>query len=384
MRTRAIGLVILGFSTAGFAVWGCATGLTEPPSDDGGSPGNDATTPKPDGAACPQYDLNTDPKHCGSCTTACGLDQVCSMGTCKAACDPPTTKCASDAGVGCFDLSQDPKHCGACATTCPGSDAGMMAPGNNNPDAGIFFDGGYDGGIGWTTGTPTCAMSKCGISCPMGTTACEDNVCYDTQNHHDRCGNCNTACAVDEWCTGAKCCAVGKMNCNGTCADVLSDPQNCGGCGKVCPMNTPTCSNGACTSAYVYSQPFVNNVTPTTACTAWTSYVAGLGSAYSSMRISGTNDMVGLLCNDPTITKNMAAALKNNQAYTAVCNGHTWSNCNRSGGELWIDPPAQCSPNNCPSPAYIIRPCIGNANWGGVKTATCTSNPSQTMTLTFQ
>jgi hypothetical protein len=259
-----------------------------------------------------------------------------------------------------------------------------MMPGNNNPDAGIAFDGGYDGGIGWTTGTPTCAMSKCGISCPMGTSACEDNVCYDFQNHHERCGDCNTACMQSEWCTGAKCCAVGTMNCGGTCTDVLSDPMNCGACGKACPMNTPTCSGGACTSSYTYSQPFVNGVTPTTACTAWNTYVAGLGSNYSSMRITGTFDNVGILCNDPMVTKNMAAALKNNQAYTASCNGHTWSNCNRYNGELWIDPPAQCSGNNCPSPGYIIRPCIGNANWGGVKTATCTSNTSQTMTLSFQ
>jgi hypothetical protein len=168
------------------------------------------------------------------------------------------------------------------------------------------------------------------------------------------------------------------------CTDVLSDPKNCGACGKACPMNAPTCSNGACTNAYTYSQPFVNAVTPTTACTVWQTFVAGLGNTYTSMRMSGTNDMAGILCNDPTVTKNMAAALKNNTAYTAACNGHTWSNCNRYSGELWLDPPSQCSGNNCPSPGYMIRPCIGNPNWGGVNTATCTTNSNQTMTLSFQ
>lgn len=375
------GFICLIATAGSLGAWGCATGLVDQPSEDAG-PGADTST-EPDGAGCPQYNLNNDPKHCGSCTKACQAGQICSSAACKAECDPPATKCSGDAGTGCFDLSIDPKHCGTCPTVCPGSDAGNMAPGNNNPDAGIAFDGGYDGGIGWTTGTPTCAASKCAIACAMGLTPCEDNVCYDTQNHHDRCGGCNTACLQDEWCTGGICCAAGKMSCAGTCTDVLSDAKNCGGCGKACPMNAPTCSNGSCTNAYTYSQPFVTNVTPTTACTAWQSFTAGLGSSYTSMRMSGTYDMAGILCNDPTVTKNMAAALKGNSSYTASCNGHTWSNCARYSGELWLDPPSQCSSANCPSPGYLIRPCIGNPNWGGVNTATC-GGASQTMTLSFQ
>ena len=34
--------------------------------DDGGM-----TLPDADNSGCPQYDLQTDPKHCGSCTKAC-------------------------------------------------------------------------------------------------------------------------------------------------------------------------------------------------------------------------------------------------------------------------------------------------------------------------
>ncbi|MBI4704669.1 MAG: hypothetical protein HY744_26500, partial [Deltaproteobacteria bacterium] len=62
-----------------------------------------------------------------------------------------------------------------------------------------------------------------------------------------------------------------------------------------------------------------------------------------------------------------------------------WSNCanHTSGGELWLNPPNLCSGSNCPNPGYIIRPCQGNYNWGGIKTPTC-SPPTQSMSLSFK
>jgi hypothetical protein len=300
------------------------------------------------------------------------------------------TKCALDGGSAgdggsvCFDLTMDPNHCAMCGNVCPNGDASALVPGTGNPDAGIPFDGGYDGGPGWSLGTPTCTKSACGINCPSGMTVCEDNVCYDEQNYHDRCGSCTTPCAADtEWCTQGHCCSVGQAYCSGACIDVLGDKNNCGGCGIVCSGSTPNCLGGLCGSGYTYSEAFTSGVTPTTACTDWKTYVAALGSSYNSMKISGTYDSVGITCNTASVVNNMAAALKAQTAYTAVCNGHTWSNCNRYNDELWLDPPSQCSGANCPT-GYIIRPCIGNANWGGVNTATCSGEPSQTMTLSFQ
>jgi hypothetical protein len=40
-------------------------------------------------------------------------------------------------------------------------------------------------------------------------------------------------------------CGAGRLQCNGTCIDVQSDANNCGGCGAKCPNGQP-CSNGAC------------------------------------------------------------------------------------------------------------------------------------------
>jgi len=362
-----------------FLAWGCAKNATDDSSLDGGF--DDATTM--DSGGCPQWDITKDSKHCGSCTNACGANQICQNSMCKAMCDPPTTKCTTDGGASCVDLSSDQTHCGNCNTLCTVGDGGGLTPGPNNPEAGIPMDGGFDAGPGWKIGMPSCAMSKCATICPMGFIACEDNICYDPQNYHDRCGDCMTACAAMEWCTGGKCCAVGMANCMGTCTNVLGDANNCGWCGNKCPNNTPNCIGGVCTNGYVYTDNFVMNQTPTTACTHWQNFNAGLGNSYNSVKISGTNDMNGIVCNNSVVATGIASALKNNTSYTAACNGHTWSNCARYSGELWIDPPSQCSGNNCPSPGYILRPCIGNANWGGVNTATCTTNPTQTMTLSF-
>src|SRR5262249_11129010 len=104
--------------------------------------------------------------------------------------------------------------------------------------------------------------------------------------------------------------------------------------------------------------------------------------SYSAVKISGTNDSSGQFCNNPAVATGLALALKNKADYQGMCNGHLWTNCNRYEGEVWLDPPTLCSGSNCPNPGYILRPCIGNLNWGGVNTNTC-PGPSQTMTLTF-
>jgi hypothetical protein len=258
-------------TVSSLALWACATGGLIDPNIDTPETGVPDTSTKGDSsiavdAGCPQYNTNTDPKHCGSCTNACTDLQVCSSGVCKAACDPPTVKCSSDAGSGCFDTTKDPNHCGGCTNVCTVGDSGALTPGNNNPDSGIPIpDGGYDGGIGWANGTATCGDGGCGVNCPPNTTVCSDNICYDTQNFHDHCGDCNTACAANtEWCTQGHCCSVGQAYCNGACTDVLADNSNCGACGNKCGGNTPNCSNGICKAGYVYTDNFVNNVTPTT------------------------------------------------------------------------------------------------------------------------
>lgn len=223
----------------------CAKGIT---ADDLDAGADDAA------AACPQFDLQKDPQHCGACTRACAAGEVCSAGACKAQCDLTLLKCVvPDAGTLCIDAKNDPQHCGGCVTVCKTGDAGSMPQGTGNPDAGIpFADGGF-GGPGWAAGSPACEAGTCGVACPQGMTRCSDNLCYDLQSFHDRCGDCSTACMPDEWCGLGHCCPVGQMYCGGSCIDVLSDNANCGGCGVACGGMTPYCSNGKCSMGCVPS-----------------------------------------------------------------------------------------------------------------------------------
>jgi hypothetical protein len=236
MGRRAAFFVIVVAAFGG--AYACANGLIQD---------EDASTGDGGGGGCPQFNLQTDPQHCGSCTNACSSGQVCSSGKCGSSCQSPTTKCTgTDGGVTCFNLGTDPQHCGSCTKGCTVSDGGGIPPGPNNPaNPGIV----YDSGTGWTTGTPGCTSGTCETNCGSGFTACSDGVCYDTQNHHDHCGTCSTACqSTTEWCNRGNCCPLGQEYCNGACVDMLGNNQNCGACGNVCSGGTPNCTGGTCTS----------------------------------------------------------------------------------------------------------------------------------------
>jgi len=133
-----------------------------------------------------------------------------------------------------------------------------------------------------------------------------------------------------------------------------------------------------------YSEDFVNGSSSPAQCTSWNSWRAGLAtSGYTRVTMKGTYDTTGITCSVPATAQAIADAIRTGGRGTWTCDGHNWSLCDRYSGELWIDPPLECSGANCPNPGYLVRPCIGNLNWGGVNTATCTTNPSQNMTVEF-
>ncbi|RYE15097.1 MAG: T9SS type A sorting domain-containing protein [Sphingobacteriales bacterium] len=143
------------------------------------------------------------------------------------------------------------------------------------------------------------------------------------------------------------------------------------------------CSSVSQAQTVTFSENFVYGVT--NKCTEWNTFVTALNpGSYTSVTMSGSFDMTGITCNDPTIVNDIATAIKNGTSYmSATTNGHTWEVCNRGSFlDVWIDAPSQCNSSDCPNPGYIIRPCIGAYNSGGVNTATC-GGPDQTMTLEF-
>lgn len=83
-----------------------------------------------------EVDLSREHDRCGSCTTACAPEQVCSRATCASSCDDGLANC----GGSCVALATDTAHCGRCERRCPAVEHG----------------------------TATCAVGACGARCDEG------------------------------------------------------------------------------------------------------------------------------------------------------------------------------------------------------------------------
>ncbi len=158
-----------------------------------------------------------------------------------------SASCERDAGSGAIGTV-------GCKCTTPGA----LACNGNAQKLPIVCLGGV-----WTAGTPCAIDHNCvttlgpnaGICAPI------DTACAGAMPGQQVCGSINTivTCGPDlvyqtavHTCTGnTPTCSGGKCTCPGTtcgmsCVDVKTDPNNCGGCGKVCDGGG--CSDGKCSS----------------------------------------------------------------------------------------------------------------------------------------
>ena len=221
---------------------GCTT-------DTGNTPADMTTVfpPGPDmaGGPCTDGVLNNDETDvdcggaCGPCDTAkgCKLGRDCQSGSCtNRACDAPS----------CSDAIKNGKEtdvdCGGGA--CPGCDNGK--PCTDGTDCKSM-----------TCKNATCAPSPC-------SNGVKDGMETDVDCGGPTCAKCKDGqmCTDGSDCVGAICnnavckspvmCAAGTGNCDGNAANgcevnLNTDAKNCGGCGMICAMGTPLCSNGKCT-----------------------------------------------------------------------------------------------------------------------------------------
>jgi len=146
-------------------------------------------------------DLQTDPRHCGNCTTRCTNGQLCVAGACQVNtvtdpnnCGTAGHMCRADqycsasacicrpglteVGGACVNLMTDPMHCGTATTVCSGA-----TPVCNN---GTCVAQGACAGAGG--GTRTCA-----------------NACVNTRTDPANCGACGNTCAINEVCDAGNC-----------------------------------------------------------------------------------------------------------------------------------------------------------------------------------
>jgi stigma-specific protein Stig1 len=138
--------------------------------------------------------------------------------------------CASNACCNnvCVPLQTDPKNCGACGTVCQSGHCCLGVCSD------LSSDSNNCGGCGRACPSDEyCRNGQC-VPCPIaGQHPCNGICCASTQ-----------ACCPGS--VNAPCCDPGLLCCGNGCADLLSDPKNCGTCGHACPSGQSCCS-GACT-----------------------------------------------------------------------------------------------------------------------------------------
>jgi hypothetical protein len=221
------------------------------------------------------------------------------IGLCSTTTGPPV--CASSCvapspnlcGSQCVDVKSDPKNCGTCGHNC-----GALP----NVKAGASVQ---------------CVQGGCSIpaaSCSTGYGHCStvaDDGCETNLTLPATCGKCTNLCVPPTGlCStggGSPMCSSSCTNptpdlCPSKCVNKMTDPANCGGCGRDCgalphlkPGAVTQCSSGSC-------------VVPQSACAA--------GFANCS---TGNNDADG--CETPTNTNSNCGSCGNACAANQTCSG---------------------------------------------------------------
>jgi hypothetical protein len=182
----------------------------------------------------------SDASNCGTCGNACTDGLVCYEGKCV---DPCVRAGRPDrCGTACVDLATDDRNCKTCGTVCDRTDPSLPALQSDM----------YYGCSDSKCGAPKCKNSNkrdCNKDLSDG---CETSIYTD-----ENCSDCGDACPEGKTCrsmpsVGWTCvCNNGETLCASTCVRLDDDPDNCGGCGRVCAGRyashfSATCSFGVC------------------------------------------------------------------------------------------------------------------------------------------
>jgi hypothetical protein len=243
--------------------------------------------------------------------------------------------------------------------------------------------------VAFCRNTPTPSGTSCedgnvcnGVETCDGNGACQPgtNVSAGTS-----CSDSN-ACNGDETCSGSGTCLAGtppEVNDRNACTTDSCDPAT--GVSNVPVPDGTTCSgSGVCEAGTcsvqgtVFSEDFFQFQSAPAQCDSWNDFLINrlVSGGFSSITMSGTFDLNGVTCSDPTAATQICQALHNGSSVSVLCNGHRWNVGQCGGLELAVDN-SVCFCTG--SQSHTVRPCTGS-NWGGVGTETC-SAPSQNMTV---
>ena len=210
--------------------------------------------PNSGATACPAGQYCTVEKGCvaaPACASVTDCQNAWKGDACKAniACDLASSVCTFDV----LDKDKD----GYPPQVCGGGDCNDNDPAIH-PGATITCDGKDDACTGVIDQEPhadqwcqsskgpqfVCASGSC--TCPAANVC--GSSCTDKMTDPQNCGTCGKSCPTGDACMNGTCaCSAPLKVCNGSCIDVSSDPSNCGSCGKVCAGDAALCESGACT-----------------------------------------------------------------------------------------------------------------------------------------
>jgi hypothetical protein len=132
----------------------------------------------------------------------------------------------------------------------------------------------------------------------------------------------------------------------------------------------------------IFSESFTQGEQPTlNQCIAWNEFRADLNGSFTRVTIRGDLNSVGVTCTGAP-ANTLCSALHNEVDTGAItCDGLTWRvspGCGAIPGQgVAMEINADGTFCNCTS-APLVRPCIGNNNWGGVGGQNCGAT-TQTM-----
>jgi cysteine-rich repeat protein len=267
----------------------------------------------------------------------------------------------------------------------------------------------------------SCTPGVCGDGILQGGEQCDDGNDITT----DACPACQLAFCGDGYMqAGVEFCDDGNLESNDACTAPFCEPASCGDgiiwagmeeCddgnqedGDQCPtsctvafcgdgftlddleecddgndVDDDTCTNDCISNGIFYSGMFTQNQVDQNLCQTWTTFRTELQgfNNYAYVKMWGSNDPTGVECMGAA-ANTICQALSTGQAMNSIaCNGRTWNigNCG-NGPELNAQGAGVCQ---CTNPGYVVRPCIGNSNWGGINSNTC-GGPTQSMEVVCQ
>jgi len=142
----------------------------------------------------------------------------------------------------CINWTNDNNNCGGCGIRCINGQTCVYNSSNQ-------------------TAKCVCQESNCNY---YGTTCC-NNQCANIWTDPNNCGNCGNRCVSGQTCQSGSCICqeslcnqYGAICCNNACANIWSDPNNCGSCGNRCGTGYK-CSNAQCVDG---SPPAINITSP--------------------------------------------------------------------------------------------------------------------------